>query len=142
MKALFSIFLIFCALSINAQETNWKQVVKQDNIRNFVGHLGSNSINTCQKIENVEYHLLSLAIKSDSKVLIDHILQQEDLDLSQICADKTILMYAIKYGDKELVKTLVDSGADVSQLSARGKSAQDYARKYEKKEIYEYLNSL
>jgi len=142
MKALFSIFLIFLALSIGAQDTNWKKVIEDDNVRNFVGHLGSKSINACEKMGIAEYTFLSMAIKSDSKVLIDHILNQKDLDLSHVCSDKTILMYAIKYGDIDLVKTLIKNGADASQLSKQGKSALQYARKYEKKDVYDYLNTL
>lgn len=141
MKSIFTILLVALGFSINAQ-TNWTEVVKMDNIRNFMGHMGGESVNTCQDVNGVPYHTLSLAIKYESKTLIDHILNQEDLDLSTVCADKTVLMFGIKYGNLELVKTLISKGATISQKSAQGKSPIDYARKYEKREIYEYLKTL
>ena len=141
MKSIFTILIVALGFSINAQ-TDWNEVVKMDNIRNFVGHMGGASVNTCQDVNGVPYHTLSLAIKHESQTLIDHILVQEDLDLSAVCADKTILMYGIKYGNLDLVKTLISKGATISQKSAQGKSAIDYARKYQKREIYEYLKAL
>jgi len=138
MRILFTLLICALSLSISAQ-TNWKEVIQKDNIRNYVGHMGGESINTCQTVGEVNYHTLSLAIKYDSKTIIDHILSQQDLDLSSVCDNKTILMYAIKYGDLSIVKRLIEKGADRKQKSQAGKDVLYYARKYEKREIYDYL---
>lgn len=142
MRILFTLLICTLGISMNAQtntQTNWKEVIQMDNIRNYVGHMGGESVNTCQTVGEVEYHTLSLAIKYESKTLINHILNQEDLDLSSVCDNKTILMYAIKYGDLNTVKRLIEKGADRKQVSKEGKDVLYYARKYEKREIYDYL---
>lgn len=47
-------------------------------------------------------------------------------------------MYAIKYGEFEMVKYLVDQGADLA-ASNHGKSPLDYAKAYDHPEIEQYL---
>lgn len=49
-------------------------------------------------------------------------------------------MYAAKYGELEAAKVLVKAGADVGLKNREGKTALDYARKYEKKELIDYLS--
>lgn len=141
MKLLCTILFFVSAFTIDAQ-TNWETIIKQNNVRNYMGHMGGKSVNTCQNVKGIPHHTLSLAIKYDSQILIDHILRQEDLDLSSDCSDKTILMYAIEYGSLDIVKSLIEKGADLNQKSSQGKTALEYARKFEKREIYDYIKSL
>jgi len=74
--------------------------------------------------------------------LLDHVLSKDKVDLTTICEDKTILQYAIKYGDNVLVQKLIKAGADPHQQSYNGKTALDYAKKYDKPVIAGLLKSL
>jgi len=139
MKKYLTLAFILSISFLSAQ-TDWKEVISNDNVRVFVGHLGQQSFNDCQKVNETEYHLLSLAIKYDADVIFNHIIKSGDIDFSQICQDKTILMYAVKYGNLDIVKKLIEAGADPTQASASGKTLKDYAMKYKKKEIYDYFS--
>ena len=139
--------LLMClGLGINlslAAQTDWKALIQQDNVRNFVGHLhqSGNTLNDCVDIDGVSYHLLSYAIMIESKDILYQLLFDENIDLSKTCSDKTILMYAVEYGNLELVKALVNEGVDIHQKISTGKSALDLAKQYEQDLIYGYLNS-
>ena len=57
------------------------------------------------------------------------------------CTGKTPLHYAAKYGRLEMLKKLIDAGADISK-AYKGRTPLDYAKKYENTEIIEYLEQL
>lgn len=134
MQKLLVFAILAFSISLSAQSSNWLEVIETNNVKNFEGYLYQNGedINQCLEIKGGEYHPLAAAIKLESNLLIDHILNNQSLDLAAICTDKTILQYAVKYGNTPLVKQLIAAGADPHQLSKQGKSALDYAKKYEK----------
>jgi len=101
-----------------------------------------NDMNACIEINGVAHHTLAAAIVSDANGIVDFILGRDDTDLSVICNDWTILQYAIKYGDEELVKRLLQSGADPNQESLSGLTSIELANKLEKPIIVGYLKSL
>ena len=68
-------------------------------------------------------------------------LLNQKADLNKICADKSPLMYAVKYGNLNIVKQLVEAGADINLRNNEGANAFYYAQKYQQKEIEEYLKS-
>ena len=51
-------------------------------------------------------------------------------------------MYAVKYGNLKFVKKLVEAGSNINLVNEEGRTAIDYAKKYEQKEILEYLQSI
>ena len=59
-------------------------------------------------------------------------------DIEGVCADKTPLMYAAKYGQIEMVQYLVQIGADLSS-TYKGKTALSFARQFYQREIIKYL---
>jgi len=56
--------------------------------------------------------------------------------------NKTPLMYAAKYGHLDIAKLLLKSGAKKDLLSPKGKTALDYAKKYEQEAIISFLKSI
>ena len=62
--------------------------------------------------------------------------------LNKICEDKSPLMYATKYGNIKYVKKLIENGAEINLKNEEGKTALDYAKKYEQTEIVHYLESI
>jgi len=141
-KLLLPLFLLF-AMNAMAQ-TNWEDVMQQDNVRNFVGnlHTSGNDINQCINYAGEEHQLLALAIRMNATELQNHILKQEGLDLIHICDNKTIVQYAIQYGDVQTLKTLINAGANYKQLSTDGMSSLDFAKKLERTTAYGFLKSL
>ncbi len=97
------------------------------------------NINSCFELKGTKYNIVSLAIKLDKKIVLNRCLFDRQLDLNAYCEDKTPLMYAVKYGNKDAVKMLLDKGADINATSKQGKTAMDYAEKYEQKEIAKML---
>ena len=67
---------------------------------------------------------------------------EQKANINKICEDKSPLMYAVKYGNIVFVKKLIDAGAIVSLENEEGRTAIDYAKKYEQKEILEYLQAI
>lgn len=67
---------------------------------------------------------------------------ENKVDLNKVCSDKNPLMYAAKYGQLEMAKALVKAGADLKLVNKEGKTALDYAVKYEKKDLETYFLSL
>ncbi len=134
MKTLITLALFGFSLAVSAQSSNWLEAIEANSVRNFEGYLyqNGNDINQCVDVKGQDYHLLVVALKVQSETLFNHILNNEALDLTTICADKTILQYAVKYGEVSHVQKLIAAGADPKQLSNKGKSALDYAKKYEK----------
>ncbi|MCX2475538.1 ankyrin repeat domain-containing protein [Pedobacter sp. MC2016-05] len=48
-------------------------------------------------------------------------------------------MYAAKYGQLEAAKFLINAGAKMDLKNNEGKTALDYAHKYNKKELIDFL---
>ncbi len=134
MKTLITLALLSFSLAIGAQSSNWLAAIEANSVRNFEGYLyqNGNDINQCVDVEGQDYHLLVVALKVKSNTLFDHILNNEALDLTAICTDKTILQYAVEYGEISHVQKLLAAGADHNQLSPDGRSALDDAKKYNK----------
>lgn len=145
MMKLFIIntLLILASFSANAQSLSakLKQAFKTDDVSLFNLALKEDKIviDSCLLLEQKPYSLFAISIRSKSiKVLQDLI--STKADVNKICDDKSPLMYAAKYGELEAAKVLVKAGADVGLKNREGKTALDYARKYEKKELIDYLS--
>ena len=56
-------------------------------------------------------------------------------------ASQTALFYAARQGNLEMCKILIEKGTNVLQQDSNHKAAAFFAKKLEKNEVYEYLNS-
>ena len=63
---------------------------------------------------------------------------EKGANIEGVCADKTPLMYAAKSGQLEMVKYLIEKGADPN-ASYRGNKALNYAKQFNHPEIKKYL---
>ncbi|MEM5563583.1 ankyrin repeat domain-containing protein [Psychroserpens sp. AS72] len=70
------------------------------------------------------------------------LLLDEKVNLEKVCTSKTPLMYAVKYGRLDFVKSLVEAGAKLEVKNDKGLTALDYAKKYKQDEIATYLAAL
>ncbi len=120
---------------------DFKHTLKSDNVETFKTLLTEENLNTCFEAGNSNYTLLALTIKFDANSCFESLLEK-NVDLEKVCSTKTPLMYAVKYGSLEIAKALIEAGAKLDTENSSGRTALDYAKKYEQKEIYEYLKSL
>ena len=144
MKHLITYSLLFISFSIAAQ-SNWEGIMEMNSARSFSAEIytkNGNDMNACIEVNGVAHHGLAAAIVKDASGIVDFILGRDDTDLSVICNDWTILQYGIKYGDEDLVKRLLQSGANPTQESLSGLTPIDLATKLDKPVIVGYLKSL
>ncbi len=87
------------------------------------------------------YTPLCVAVKYKQEAIIQ-LLLKSDIDLNKMSNNKTPLMYAAKYGHLDIAKLLLKSGAKKDLLSPKGKTALDYAKKYEQEAIISFLKSI
>jgi ankyrin repeat protein len=102
---------------------------------------GEANLNNCYMINETSYSLLAMAIKSNAKNCLKRLLK-ENVNIEKVCETKTPLLYAVKYGKLEMLKLLVESGANYNIVTSKGRTAKDYAKKYKRNEVLEYLISL
>lgn len=142
MRTSLLFFMLLFNLLITAQEVTpgLKTAFKTDNPDLLFKTLGNTSIDQCFLIKNNNYHLLSLAIKTKAINCFTALLEK-GADTESDCSAKTPLLYAVKYGELDMLKLLVAKGANTKVVN-RGRTAIDYALKYERKEIVKYLSSL
>lgn len=144
MKTLIiSSFLILAIFSSKAQNlsSNLKQAFKTDDVSLFKRALQEDQIvvDSCLLLEKKPYSLFAISIRSKSIKILQDLISIK-ADVNKICDDKSPLMYAAKYGELEAAKALVKAGANIGLKNREGKTALDYARKYEKKELIDYLS--
>ncbi len=88
--------------------------------------------------EGEKFTLLHFAI-GRSRLDIVKFLMEEDADPDILYQDKTALMYAVKNGETEIVKYIVDLGVSVKVKNKRAKTALHYAAQYSTPEIARLL---
>ncbi len=142
-KLLFSAFITLLFFSSNAQElsNNLKEAFKTDDIELFKGVLKQDKIvlDSCLQVEAKPYSLFAISIKTKSIKILQHLISVK-ADVNKICDDKSPLMYAAKYGELEAAKLLINAGAKIDLKNKEGRTALDYARKYDKKELIDFLS--
>lgn len=145
MKRIFLTFLLLSVTIGYSQNINEKikSSIETDNVKELSNELKklNYSINDCFDLKEKPYSLFALAIKFDKESLFNFLIESK-ADLNKICEDKSPLMYATKYGYLKFVKKLVENGAEVNLKNDTGKTAIDYAKKYEQTEILKYLESI
>lgn len=145
MKILITIALVFASYFSFGQKlsNNLKAAIKADDIEAVLTEIKNEklTLNDCFLIEDDTYSLLAICIRMEKTKLFNALIANKT-DLNKICKDKSPLMYASKYGQLEMAKALVKAGADLKLANKDGKTALDYAIKYEKKDIEAYFLSL
>jgi len=143
MKTISIMLVLFITSIVSGQSLSkdFKAPLETDNAQTFKVLVNEDNLNACFDIGDSSYSLLILSIKGNAinclKVLLD-----QKVDLEKVCTSKTPLMYAVKYGKLEMVKVLIRAGASVKTKTESGKTALDYAKKYDQGEIESYLQSL
>jgi len=146
MKALYILiaFIIF-NMSVKAQtfSNQMKSAFKSDDPEMLLAELKAQnqSINSCLLLEEKPYSLLALSIKASANKIFDALIKHK-AELNKICDDKSALMSAAKYGMLDMAKALVKAGADPILQNREHKTALDYAKKYDKNELTDFLSSL
>ncbi|WP_194851485.1 ankyrin repeat domain-containing protein [Nonlabens antarcticus] len=136
-KIILSLILFAMTLFMQAQsitEDQAKQIIKNDAVE-FLNEFANNeNINQCIEINASNYNLLSLTIKYEAYIVFKAMIKNYELELNATCGGKTPLMYAAKYGRKEMASALVAAGADVG-FKYKGRTAVDYAKKCKQPEL-------
>ena len=145
MKRIFLTFLLLSVTIGYSQKINekLKNCIETDNVKELSIELENlkYSIDDCFELKEKPYSLFALAIKLEKENLFNFLIEKK-ADLNKICEDKSPLMYATKYGNLKFVKKLVELGAEINLKNSDGKTAIDYAKKYEQTEIANYLESI
>lgn len=140
MKIIFA--LLLTCLSAQTYAQDWQAIAKSNNERNFMGSLfqyQNDDINKCVVIDGNEHHILEILIDNNAEKLISYTIDKRPVDYKKSCGDNTILMHAIDAGNLELVKRLIDKGADIKAVNQQGQSGLEYAKAVGNNEIYGYL---
>jgi len=120
---------------------NAMSALKTDNASLLIDSLDNGGLANCYSYKNSNYTLLIMTIKAGAidsfKALLD-----KDADVDKTCSNKSPLMYAAKYGQLEMAKLLIKSGADHKYINRKGRTAKDYSKKYRQKQVYLYFKSL
>lgn len=136
-----TVFMLTSILSAQSLSNDLKLALRSDDAKAFSKLIAEGNLNACFDLGNSSYTLLALTIKLDA-VQCFKTLIEKGVDLEKACSSKTPLMYTAKYGNLDMAKALIKAGADLKTENYKGRTALDYAKKYEQKEIYEYLKSI
>ena len=142
----FILSIFFLVSSIDFSQSineKLKQSIETEKIEELQKELKNQNytINECFQLKEKPYSLFAIAIKLEREKIFNYLIEQK-ADVNKICEDKSPLMYAVKYGNLHFVRKLVEAGANINLVNEEGRSAIDYAKKYEQKEILEYLQSI
>ena len=95
-------------------------------------------INECVGVgDSKKYNYLAISIKLKSIKSLRYFVEN-GANIEGVCADKTPLMYAAKYGQLEMARYLVQKGADLN-ATYKGKTAIIFARQFHQRDIAKYL---
>lgn len=120
-------------------ETAW--LIKYGKTAQLDALTTSGSINACYGVgDSKKYNYLAISIKLKSLRSLQYFIEN-GANIEGVCADKTPLMYAAKYGQLEMVKYLIEKGAHLN-ANYRGETAFDFATQYRHRDIRRYLKAL
>ncbi|MGB5980967.1 MAG: ankyrin repeat domain-containing protein [Nonlabens sp.] len=142
MKNLITLAALLLCITFATAQTNLKSIFKNDDTTQLKDYLKNHNVNDCISASQSDYNLLSLAIKYDANKVFEALVSSKEIDLDNICEDKTPLMYAVKYGREKMFKKLLSKGADANKKSKRGRTAYEYALKHEQDSIAHILKEL
>ncbi len=137
---LLAIALLFLGTSIYAQDISSTAIsaLQKGNASELEEVFGGQDFNKCFELKGNVYNYLALSVRLESLASLKFFVEK-GADLEQACTSKTPLMYAVKYGQLDMVKYLVDNGAKLETKTAKGNTALDYAKKYKHAAIEAYI---
>lgn len=143
MKTFLLNLVILFTISVSAQRvsSDMIQALKNDDLKTFKTLVDVNRINECLQGGSSAYNLLALSIKANAEKCFDYLLKNK-ADVENTCESKTPLMYAVKYNRLDFAKKLIKNGANFKKENYKGRTAKDYAKKYKRTEMLNYLKSL
>jgi ankyrin repeat protein len=117
--------------------------IEEGNLETLNKNISNLNINNCYDFDfdGDPLNYLAIAIYYKSMPSLQFFVEK-GADIENICENKTPLMFAVKYGQLEMVKYLLDEGAKLETISNEGKTVFDYAKKYGHPEIEKYLKDL
>lgn len=117
--------------------------IEEGNINTLDTVINTLNINNCYNLDldgdPLNYISLSIYYKSMNSLKY---FVEKGADIENVCENKTPLMFAVKYGQLDMVKYLIDNGAKLITVSNEGRTALDYAKIYEQPEIEKLLREL
>ena len=136
---LITLFTTIGSASYGQELTNkiaWS--IKYGRTENFKHLIAADRINECVGVEDSKkYNYLAISIKLKSMKSLRYFVEN-GADIEGVCADKTPLMYAAKYGRLEMARYLVQQGADLN-ATFKGQNALNFARQFHQRDITKYL---
>lgn len=139
-RLIFIILITLIGIATYGQELT-KEIawsIKYGHTENLEHLLTVDHINECVGVaDSKKYNYLAISIKLRSMKSLRYFVQN-GADIERVCADKTPLMYAAKYGRLEMARYLVERGANLS-ATYKGKTALSFARKFHQHKIIKYL---
>lgn len=144
MRIALFIYLLSISLHSSAQTPLPQSVLsalKSDNSVVFLDAVSDGGLARCYSYKNSSYTPLIMTIKAGAIDSFNALLVK-GADVEKTCSSKSPLMYAAKYGQLEMAKSLIKAGAYYEHVNSKGRSAKDYSKKYKQKEIYLYFKSI
>ncbi len=139
VMAMLSLFGITCYGQELTSEIAWS--IKYGRTENLEHLIAAGHIDECVGVaDSKKYNYLAISIKLKSMESLRYFVEN-GADIEGVCADKTPLMYAAKYGQLEMLQYLVARGANLN-ASYRGKTALSFARQFRQRYIIKYLREL
>jgi len=112
--------------------------IKYDRIENLKDLIIADRINECVGVgDSKKYNYLAISIKLKSMKSLRYFVEN-GANIEGVCADKTPLMYAAKYGQLEMARYLVQKGADLN-ATYKGQNALSFARQFHQRDITKFL---
>ncbi len=141
-KIILVICLLFSTLTFSQRVSEeLKSAIKADDLESFKTLIDVTDLDTYYKINDRDYTLLIMTIKLKANSCFGFLLENK-VNFEKISSGKTPLMHAVKNGKLDMVKALINAGADKLAENDATKTALDYAIRYKRKDIQTYLESL
>jgi ankyrin repeat protein len=129
MKKVLFILALILAGTASAQDLTREMTIalKNDSPRDLEVLVNDANKNECFQAGTRKSTLLQLAVQMNSGDVIVYLVDRAKVNVDQACNDNTPLMWAAKFGKSNVVKSLLNAGADKS-LTVDGKTALDLAK--------------
>jgi ankyrin repeat protein len=108
--------------------------IENDNVSAFKSLIQSHDVNGCIEDTDSDYTPLMLAVSYGSKQVVSELLNNKNVDVESSCkTDVSALMIAANYKRTDMVKLLLEAGADAKRKDKYGRNAYEIAEMREDK---------